>query len=253
VSANPKNRSPEALAGALLVRVFSGELVAGSKLPPERQLADQLGVDRTTLRMALKQLQRMGLLVARQGSGIEVKDYRVHGGLDFLAVIFSQPDIPLEGSLIVEALDFWLEIFSTTGAKAFVRMSLDDVRRAEHLLEAAAAAGKDLDRFAAAIVELADMLAHLSGSVLFRMLNNSTRPLVDRMVRLLPESADVTAWLRAMKMLLRTAALARAPEEVVRAGLLGALRALTGDLREKLLIGASAETPPAPRRRRRSR
>jgi DNA-binding FadR family transcriptional regulator len=189
--------------------------------------------------MALKQLQRMGVLVAHHGSGIEVRDYRVHGGLDFLATIFSQPDIPLEGTLVVEALDFWLEIFSTTGAKAFVRMSLDDVRTAEQLLEEAAAAGKDLDRFAGAIVEMTDLLAHLSGSVLFRMLNNSTRPLVSRMARLLPATADVTAWLRAMKTLLRTAALARAPEDVVRAGLVGALRALTADLRENLLVGGS--------------
>ncbi len=243
---NQKDRSPEALADALLVRIFRGDLAAGSKLPPERQFAQELGVDRTTLRMALKQLQRMGLLVARHGSGIEVKDYRVHGGLDFLAAVFSRPDIPLEGSLVVEALDFWLEIFSTTGAKAFVRMSLDDVRKVERLLDEAAAAGKDRDRFAGAIVELTGMLAERSGSVLFRMLNNSTRPLVDRMARLLPEAADVTTWLQGMKTLLRTAALARASEEVVRAGLLGALRVLTGDLREQLLVGS----PDGPRRPR---
>src|ERR1700733_4735385 len=135
------DRSPEALADRLLVRIFRGELAAGSRLPPERHFAEELGVDRTSLRMALKQLQRMGVLVARHGSGIEVRDYRVDGGLEFLAAIFSQPDIPLEGTLVVEALDFWLEIFSTTGAKAFVRMSLDDVRTAEHLLDTAAAAG----------------------------------------------------------------------------------------------------------------
>jgi GntR family transcriptional regulator, transcriptional repressor for pyruvate dehydrogenase complex len=227
------DRSPEALADRLLVRIFRGELAAGSRLPPERHFAEELGVDRTSLRMALKQLQRMGVLVARHGSGIEVRDYRVDGGLEFLAAIFSQPDIPLEGTLVVEALDFWLEIFSTTGAKAFVRMSLDDVRTAEHLL--------DLDRFSDAIVETTDLLARLSGSVLFRMLNNSTRPLVRRMARLLPGTADVTTWLRATKTLLRTAALARAPEELVRSGLLGALRVLTGDLREQLLVGG--DTP----------
>jgi DNA-binding FadR family transcriptional regulator len=241
------NRSPEALADTLLVRIFRGELAAGTRLPPERQFAEDLGVDRTTLRMALKQLQRMGVLVARHGSGIEVRDYRVHGGLDVLAAIFSQPDIPLEGTLVVEALDFWLEIFSTTGAKAFLRMSLDDARTIERLLEEAASASKDLDRFAQAIVDMTDMLARLSGSILFRMLNNSTRPLVSRMARLLPRSADVPSWLRAMKMLLRTAALARAPEDVVRAGLLGALRALTGDLREELLLAGSR----APSKKRR--
>src|SRR5262249_59687781 len=134
------------------------------RLPPERRLAEQLGVDRTTLRMATKQLRRMGVLEPHHGSGIEVKDYRLHGGLDVLAAIFSQPDIPLEGTLIVEALDFWLEIFSTTGAKAFVRMSLDDVRTAERLLDDASRAGKDPDRFAEAIVDITDLLAGLRWS-----------------------------------------------------------------------------------------
>jgi DNA-binding FadR family transcriptional regulator len=246
------DRSPEALADALLVRIFRGDLAAGTRLPPERQFAEELGVDRTTLRMALKQLQRMGVLVARHGSGIEVRDFRLHGGLDVLAVIFSQPDLPLEGTLIVEALDFWLEIFATTGAKAFVRMSLDDVRALERLLEDAASARSDHQRFAAAVVEITDLLAQLSGSVLFRMLNNSTRPLVNRMARLLPKTADVATWLRTMKSLLRTAALARAPEEVMRASLLGALRVLTGDLREQLLVG-SDRSRRAPRGKRKAR
>lgn len=41
----------------------------GSRLPPERQLAEALGVARETLRRALRELQAEGLLERRQGAG----------------------------------------------------------------------------------------------------------------------------------------------------------------------------------------
>ena len=44
-------------------------LVAGDRLPPERQLAERLGVNRSTLRGALQSLTEQGVLVGRQGAG----------------------------------------------------------------------------------------------------------------------------------------------------------------------------------------
>jgi GntR family transcriptional regulator, transcriptional repressor for pyruvate dehydrogenase complex len=229
--------SPEILADQLLARIFKGEFPPGSRLPPERQLAIELGVDRTTLRMALKQLQRMSLLSPRQGSGIVVNDYRVNGGLEVLAAMFSMPDLPLEGSFIVEALDFWLEIFCITAAKAVVRMGLEDMRRIEKLLDRTVAAANDIDTLVEAQIELQDLLAEMSGSVLFRMLNNSTRSLFARLVRLLPETVDVAGSMQQIRLRLRAAALARPPEELIREQLLGALREMTAKLRERLLFG----------------
>jgi GntR family transcriptional regulator, transcriptional repressor for pyruvate dehydrogenase complex len=56
---------------ALLAR---SELRPGDRLPPERELALQLGVSRPSVRAALKSLVSMGLLVARRGSGTYVTD-----------------------------------------------------------------------------------------------------------------------------------------------------------------------------------
>lgn len=239
--------SPERLADRLLVRILTGGYPPGTRLPPERQLAVELGVDRTTLRMALKQLGRMNLITARHGSGIAVNDFREKAGLEVLAAFFSLDDIPLEGTFIVEALDFWLEMDSMIVAKAVVRMSLDDLRRVEQMLDDALAARDDAGRLADALSALTDEIARLSGSVLFRMLNTSTRSLMRRVILLLQDTVDVGPALEAMKRALRAAAVARPSEEEIRRGALEVLRGLTGKLRERLLF---APPPPARPHRR---
>ncbi len=70
---------PDALAGAglrsarvarlLAERIGSGRIARGEALPPERELADQLGVSRATLRRALADLAAAGLVERHQGRG----------------------------------------------------------------------------------------------------------------------------------------------------------------------------------------
>jgi GntR family transcriptional regulator, transcriptional repressor for pyruvate dehydrogenase complex len=225
------------VADQLMTRIFRGDFPAGSSLPPERRFAEELGVDRTTLRMALKQLQRMKLVVARHGSGIQVTDYRAQGGLEVLAAMFALDDLPLDPSFMVEALDFWLESFSMTAAKAIARLSLEEVRRIEGLLERAASAGDDVDALIEAQLEVQDELARLSGSVLFRMLSNSTRSLRRRFLYLLVDTVDLPASIQEIKHMLRVAVMTRPAEEVVRKGLHEGLKKQTAALREQLLFG----------------
>jgi len=59
----------EQLVQKLEALVLKGVLSPGEQLPPERQLAQMLSVSRASLRQALKALQVMGVLAARQGSG----------------------------------------------------------------------------------------------------------------------------------------------------------------------------------------
>ncbi len=68
-------RSP--LAGQVIEtlrkQIESGEWPVGSRIPPEPELAAQLGVGRNTLREAVKALSHAGLLECRQGSGTYVR------------------------------------------------------------------------------------------------------------------------------------------------------------------------------------
>lgn len=58
----------------LLIRdIASGRLIDGEKLPPEREMAERLGIATGTLRKALAELQSRGMLERVQGSGNYVR------------------------------------------------------------------------------------------------------------------------------------------------------------------------------------
>ncbi len=60
------------IADQIRALIASGEFSAGSRLPPERDLAKQLGVSRPSVREALIALEVEGLVEVRIGSGIYV-------------------------------------------------------------------------------------------------------------------------------------------------------------------------------------
>jgi len=72
--------------------VVSGELSAGQKLPPERQLAEALAVSRMTLRQALEGLQTAGWLTRTRGrqGGAVIADHRSNIDIASLAGLRAQ-------------------------------------------------------------------------------------------------------------------------------------------------------------------
>lgn len=54
--------------------ILRGILRPGDRLPPERELSERLGVSRPSLREAVAELQRGGLLASRAGAGVFVAD-----------------------------------------------------------------------------------------------------------------------------------------------------------------------------------
>ncbi len=67
-------RLSDSIASDLERRILEGTLKAGERLPPERELAEQLGVSRPSLREALQKLAAKGLVQTRQGGGTLVVD-----------------------------------------------------------------------------------------------------------------------------------------------------------------------------------
>src|SRR5215510_7730889 len=90
--------------------IDSGTLAPGARLPPERDLAQQVGVSRPTVRAGLRTLAALGVVRSRRGSGTYIPD-----------------GPPTFGA---EALSFLAALHKVTG---------DDVYEARRILEVGAA------------------------------------------------------------------------------------------------------------------
>lgn len=64
----------EAVVQQILTDISTGELKPGDKLPPQRQLAEQLGVSNSSIREALQVLQAMHVVDVRHGIGAFIID-----------------------------------------------------------------------------------------------------------------------------------------------------------------------------------
>jgi GntR family transcriptional repressor for pyruvate dehydrogenase complex len=111
-----------ALVAGLKDMISSGELHPGSKLPPERELARQFGVNRGSIRQALKALDVMGIVYQRVGDGTYLK----HDASTMLGA-------PLDFLILVDGITFQ-ELFEARrivepelAARAASRRSEDDL------------------------------------------------------------------------------------------------------------------------------
>lgn len=69
-----RSRLVDQIVEILVDAIVGGRYVPGGTLPAERLLAEQLGVNRASLRQALSRLEQVGLVESRQGVGTVVLD-----------------------------------------------------------------------------------------------------------------------------------------------------------------------------------
>jgi DNA-binding FadR family transcriptional regulator len=105
-------------AELLLARVRAGEWALGQRLPGETTLAPQLGVGRSTVREAVRQLAGRGVLASRQGAGVFVT------ALD----VPEEWDAVVRRADIVAVLETRIAIETEAAALAAVRRTPSELR-----------------------------------------------------------------------------------------------------------------------------
>ncbi len=96
-----RRRLHEEVAEQIRDAILDGHFRPGDKLPPERELAAHFGVNRTSVREAIKVLEGLGLVSARQGDGVIVQPV-INASFELLApMIFhrGRVDVGLLGEL----------------------------------------------------------------------------------------------------------------------------------------------------------
>jgi GntR family transcriptional repressor for pyruvate dehydrogenase complex len=82
--------------------VKNKELTPGDRLPPERDLAEQLGVSRTVVREALKVLRAKGLVDVQHGSGVVVTSLSPDHVIESMSLFLESDNGQLEYRHIAE-------------------------------------------------------------------------------------------------------------------------------------------------------
>lgn len=133
------------VARQLRVAIIGGELQPGELLPPERRLAEQFGVDRHTLRSALSELEQLGLVERRQGSGSRVLDFHETGTLDLLRHLVEPGEGRPDPGIVAQAVEVGNLTFKGLMDLVVDRATPDDLSAMRTTLERLAVAGADGD------------------------------------------------------------------------------------------------------------
>jgi DNA-binding FadR family transcriptional regulator len=157
----------ERIEQVLAERILRGEYPPGVRLPPVRALAKAFEVTPATLQRALARLERTGLVVAKQGSGITVLDPYEASDLSLLPVWLRVLEDRPEAA--ASLLGDFLEIRRLMAVRLLVRHRARLIAHAETLAESARklaeAPRDDLIAVAAADLGFARALIRATGNV----------------------------------------------------------------------------------------
>jgi GntR family transcriptional repressor for pyruvate dehydrogenase complex len=104
VTAPRKTKIADDVFTEVQTQILSGRYRPGDRLPPERELALQLGTNRNTLREAFRRLEQARLITVRQGQGVTVADFRQTGSIELLEPFLTFGEDPGEKSKAVTDL-----------------------------------------------------------------------------------------------------------------------------------------------------
>jgi GntR family transcriptional repressor for pyruvate dehydrogenase complex len=110
-------------------RILTGKFPNDSKLPAERELAEEFGVSQPTIREAIRALDAMGLLDVRHGSGTYVNHNRM-----FMVATALQALLQLDAVTLAQALDVRRMLGGHSVALATEIATEADIRRIESSL-----------------------------------------------------------------------------------------------------------------------
>ncbi len=167
-----KQRVAEEITEQLRGLILDGKYPPGSKLPPERELSKRLGVNRASLREALKKLEHLGLVRIRQGDGTRVQNFMETGGIELV-----QHLLPLAGgnpNLIRDLLEFRRLFGREIAQLVALRAPKEALARLEALADKADAAASALELFEIDF-EFYVVLASLCGNQVMLLLINTVR------------------------------------------------------------------------------
>jgi GntR family transcriptional regulator, transcriptional repressor for pyruvate dehydrogenase complex len=155
-----KSSAPEMVAEQIIKKITGGELAPGSQLPSQRDLAQMLGVGRSSIREAINALVVMGFLEPLQGKGTFIKTVLpvADTGIEKLKSAFSAGSIfdLMEARALLEC---------RSAALAAERADAAQIRNLKTAMAKVAGTEKDYNIFLDADIRFHAAVAEAAGNV----------------------------------------------------------------------------------------
>lgn len=181
-----KKAVSELVVQRVLDLIKDGQLIAGEKLPSERDLAGILDVSRPTVREALRALSILGILEIRHGGGVFVTSLEAGELLNPLDFFVS-----LNPQNMFELFDARIEYEPMIAAIVATRISNEDLSHLQELLDAQLADPDDANTFHDTDVEFHKTLLDASGNVFLSRVGKMLQFLGDQGRRVLQKENQV--------------------------------------------------------------
>ncbi len=165
----------ELVVQRILDLLTSGELVAGEKLPSERDLAGILDISRPTVREALRALSILGVLEIRHGGGVFVTSLEASELLTPLDFFVS-----LNSKNMGELFDARIEYEPMIASLAAERISDDGRNHLQDLLDAQLADPSNADTFHDTDIEFHKTFMDASGNAFLSRVGKMLQVLGDQ-------------------------------------------------------------------------
>lgn len=177
---------------ALFKRLIAeGALAPGDRLPPERELAEMVGVSRSSLRQALKVLEMMGVISQRVGSGTRLNPAA--------ATILAEPLqflILLDGITFDELMEARLIVEPELAARAAERATAADLTSLEGAIARMEESALDIDHFVESDLAFHQAIYAASGNRVCAMLFTVVHQSLEALVRYTSSMVEPTHTIR---------------------------------------------------------
>lgn len=173
----------DSVAAQLIRLVSSGSYKPGERLPPERVLALQFGVGRSSMREALRSVEADGLLRIDHGVGAFVQEREQRNGVDRRLLVAGDYTVP-------ELFELRLPLERDAAGLAARRITAEEIETLSEILAEAERAKTTDDRFIELDAELHRTIARATKNALFVDVLCSMEPLFftySRKVMALPD------------------------------------------------------------------
>jgi GntR family transcriptional regulator, transcriptional repressor for pyruvate dehydrogenase complex len=130
-----RTRLHEEIAGVIEGKIIRGEIKPGTRLPSERELAISFGVNRATVREAIRRLETHDLLEIQHGNGVYVKDFAMNGNLELIKSIIAHGNGSVNKDILFSLIEARNTLCTEMAGLAANRRTEKDIIEFENVIQ----------------------------------------------------------------------------------------------------------------------